>query len=163
MAKITPIIIATVCSITLFLTSSGKVVASSDRPLITGNISSIFKYKFNKNEPFEAIVTTTSNKKIKLIIEKNKVFYTNYIYESVWDYKLAENLTIKLASENKIKIKKGKFYSKNKLFSGKIKTKNTLVRPLSGKAYFYLKGTIKKGVLISGTEYMIDSNSVWPG
>ena len=156
-------LIATTCTLSLFITSTTNVIASSKESMHIAQKGEISKEKFKKNKTFETTVTTTKNKKVKLVFKNNKIYYTDFIYEAAWDYKLAKNLTIKLDGNKKIKIKNGKFYSNNKLYTGQIRTKDTLVRPLSGKAYFYLNGTIKKGVLVKGAEYKIDYNSTWAG
>lgn len=162
MKKHVSFLTATACAMSLFLTPTANAFADSNTLNYAekGNVS---KNKFKKNKRFESTVTTTKNKQIKLVFENNKIYYTNYIYEAPWDYKIVKKLTIKLKGNKKIKIKNGKFYSNNKLYTGQIRTEDTLVRPLSGKAYFYLKGTIKKGVLVKGTEYMINYNSTWAG
>lgn len=163
MKKYISLLAATTCTLSLLTTSTTNVTASSKESMYIAQKGEVSKEKFKQNKRFEVTVTTTKNEKIKLVFKNNKIYYTDLIYEAAWDYKLAKNLTIKLDGNKKIKIKNGKFYSNDKLYTGQIRTEDTLVRPLSGKAYFYLNGTIKKGVLVKGVEYMIDYNSTWAG
>lgn len=162
MKKHVSFLTATACAMSLFLTPTANAFADSNTLNYAekGNVS---KNKFKKNKRFESTVTTTKDKQIKLVFENNKIYYTNYIYEAPWDYKIVKKLTIKLKGNKKINIKNGKFYLKDKLYTGSIRTEDTLVIPLQGKSYFYLKGKVKKGILVSGTEYRTDYDAVWAG
>lgn len=127
----------------------------------TGDTS---KYTILLNGEGNMYVTTTKNKVIHLYFENNKIYTGSFWYgEDTPTQKLANKITIKLANKKTIQIKNGKFYSKGTLYTGKLKTAKSLVKPLSGKAYFYMNVTVKKGIIKSGTKYMIDYNATWTG
>ncbi|RIJ69386.1 hypothetical protein [Rummeliibacillus sp. POC4] len=157
-------IIAIIAFITAVISGIGLSHQNTAKADTEYNPNQTYKTHFKKgNEENETIVTTSNNQQIKLIFKKGKIYSTKYIIENSWDYSLVKNISIKLEKNKTLQIKNGKFYSKGKLYTGNIQTKKTLVKPISGKAYFYMKGKIHKGKLQSGTFYMLDRGSIWPG
>lgn len=157
-------IFAIIAFITAVITGIGLSHQNTAKADTEYNPNQTYKTHFKKgNEANKTIVTTSKGQKIKLFFEKDKIYSTKYIIDNLGEYSLVKNVSIKLEKNKTIQIKNGKFYFKGKLYTGNIRTKKTLVKPLSGKAYFYMKGKIHKGKLQSGTFYMIDRGSIWPG
>lgn len=152
--KLLSIAIIFIITISTFTFSQNDVQAKAE----------ISKYNILTDGEGHIYVTTNKNKVIHLYFENNKIYTGSYWYgEDSPSQKLANNLTIKLANKKTIQIKKGKLYSKGKLYTGKLKTAQTLVKPFSGKSYFYMNVTVKKDIIKSGKNYMIDNNSMWAG
>lgn len=123
----------------------------------------VYKSVFQPNEEFSFIATTTKGNKVKLIFRKNKVFYTTFIMENNLDEKIVKKLTIQLDKKKTVSIKNNKFYIGNKLYTGKIKTKETKLYPISGKAHTYFNGKISKGKIKNGAEYTVSYDATFAG
>ena len=139
----------------LFVSTLGESVQAKEITAYEDGKYIVFKntYKDTKDEFYNEVSYFKSDTGRNM----NVGIAGDYIY-SFWDNGTKAkkaSFNVRLSNNKRLKIKNGLVYSKGKIYTGSMSTKQVKVKEYDGtNAYYWNKVTIRKGKVVKGSTYV---------